>query len=383
MDGSSCNADKAAIAVPREAWDDGVMKTAGLLRRIWCFSSAFVLLPACSGWVRTDEHEDAAAASTGSGGPAPGDAGAGDADAQAACAKDCGGGSCEQGVCAPVVLAAIEDLGCPVLDGAYVYVADPGGARILRVAKAKGGAEPEVIASDAGEPRWMTVRDGFAYWTSQPLGVFRVPLSGGQPSLLAASNVYVGPLAADKNNVYVSDSQAFGAILSVPIEGGALLPLVSFVWIPVGLAVDEQAVYFGASDPSQETLHRFGLSDQQDTVLAKAGGSPYFIDIDETHVYWTTHAASGRVFRVPKTGGEPSQIAGIFDQPCGFALWGAHIYFTVAGLAADQSGFIARVPKAGGPVETLISGRHQPVCIAADDTALYWVERHGLIKWVR
>jgi hypothetical protein len=64
-----------------------------------------------------------------------------------------------------------------------------------------------------------------------------------------------------------------------------------------------------------------------------------------------------------------AEVASPLQSPQDLALDSTHVYWTTLG------GQIQRVPKAGGPVETLVDGQDSPGQIAVDSGSVYWIDQ--------
>jgi hypothetical protein len=103
-------------------------------------------------------------------------------------------------------------------------------------------------------------------------------------------------------------------------------------------------------------------------VLAEKLPGPTSIDVDATHVYFS---GSDLVARIPKTGGPVETITKL-DGHYGWRikLHGKHAYVSIQ---ENNSVVISRVPRSGGPLERLANLHTQPAGFAITDDALYVV----------
>jgi hypothetical protein len=119
-------------------------------------------------------------------------------------------------------------------------------------------------------------------------------------------------------------------------------------------------------------------------TLPKAGGTPLLIAasdapegiaVDDTSVYWA-ETGTGAVMQAPKQGGPPQQLAA--PDAWDVALDDAFVYWT------DQGSSVGRVPKGGGPQETLVklSAGVSTVMLAVDDTRVYFSVQLGSAGFV-
>lgn len=289
------------------------------------------------------------------------------------CGRSCQGGACVDGACQRTILAAGIDPGCPALDEENVYVTDTASGAVLRVPKDPG--EPVVLASEGGSPFWLAVQDGWVYWTTPP-GLWRVPTSGGDSEVLAVSNRPLGSIAVDPQRAYVADNQAFGSILAAPIGGGDFETLVPFTALPTGLVVDGDTLYWAEGSSVLGQVMKLDFADMTPTVLAQDQQSALIVALDESHVYWNTFMGGGAISRVPRGGGPIETVAGGLAFPSGVAVAGDRVYLTTLGDLEPGvgAGTLSRAPRAGGAPETVLGGRDQPFCAVLDDKAIYWAE---------
>jgi hypothetical protein len=136
---------------------------------------------------------------------------------------------------------------------------------------------------------------------------------------------------------------------------------------------DAEAVYFGES--LQNTDGSFGMIrwDRRTSSSSTVAEFPYVMRVtaDREHVY----TAGIDIMRTPVSGGEPQTLhARAPDDAAisGMVLHGDYLYFS-------EQLAVKRMPKAGGPVETLASrelpGAYRSLRAAGDK--LYWLDDHG------
>jgi hypothetical protein len=142
----------------------------------------------------------------------------------------------------------------------------------------------------------------------------------------------------------------------MPLAGGAPVDLAKGI-DPRLVALDGDTLWFDGS-----RMPKDGGKAQPSGVTAPA----FAFAFDDESVYFTTGKApnepskpgkNGRVLRMPKKGGAPTVLAtGLPDEPAGLALDGTHVYVSATAWGSAelaQAGVLARVPKAGGPLEVL------------------------------
>jgi hypothetical protein len=97
-------------------------------------------------------------------------------------------------------------------------------------------------------------------------------------------------------------------VMSVPIAGGAPIPLASGQNSPRGIAVDATSLYWtnegtGKDGYMDGAIVKLPVTGGTTTTLASAQHSPSQITVDATSVYWTnngTAANDGAVMKIVK-----------------------------------------------------------------------------------
>jgi hypothetical protein len=196
------------------------------------------------------------------------------------------------------------------VDASSVYFGGVEGA--FSVPRSGGAAMPLWSTNDSTSPLWMALADGFLFFTTVGKSggaILRVPVGGGAAELLADGAGPSGGLALYAGNVYfASDS----TLRHSPDSGGAseLLSASAFTSSPgwILLAVDASGVY-ATSYESDDVRSSWGrvswtsLDGRTTEVIAHHQG--YSIGppvLDSTTVYWATCCGpgGGTVMRAPK-----------------------------------------------------------------------------------
>jgi hypothetical protein len=269
-----------------------------------------------------------------------------------ACGHDCGGGDCQEGLCA----AELFNLGDPDLDcsdfctlpmvrgfdvddtAAYFTLDSMGGPKLVRVER--DGSPTSVIASAASGPLWEALhlrnaevlfeeREGSA---TRVLGVAK---AGGTPSPMAD-----GALAAVRGNTRLSGYDACGRIASRPIEPAAIAevfpgPGGCNYGLPITVGFDD-AGDFGYITSYTGVVNRVGLrapnvsTTLTDPVPAFTFGNYYYYNsvsfrvttdsllwiqgADCTHQGYYFTCASSELWTLPLAGGAPVRVAELPGQ---------------------------------------------------------------------
>ncbi|MFO0576006.1 MAG: hypothetical protein U1A78_18555 [Polyangia bacterium] len=151
---------------------------------------------------------------------------------------------------------------------------------------------------------------------------------------------------------------------------------------PGPLATDGEYVYYmtgGFQRAPDNAIRRVPVTGGPSEILARGDFVPSGgIACDGSHVYWT-NANQPSVMRVAKTGGPPQVVLRELPQgPRELTIDGTHVY--VATFRRDTPGFIVRAPKAGGPTQTLISGRDAIHGLTLDEGWLYFVGGQEILR---
>jgi hypothetical protein len=142
-------------------------------------------------------------------------------------------------------------------------------------------------------PRSAVVDASNVYFIGEDEGalgtLYRVPRSGGTPTALASgvgNGTAFGPLATDGASVFYLKG---GAIMRIPVGGGAettFAPAVDFV---ADMTVHEGALYWACY--SCGTIVKQPIDQGPAVILASNQASPSCIAVDDSFVYWGTDSA--------------------------------------------------------------------------------------------
>lgn len=125
------------------------------------------------------------------------------------------------------------------LDADSVYWASSVG--VMRVPKTN--ANPVTLAATTSATA-VAVDATDVYWIdSSAAAIFRVPISGGTPTMVVSSPPNLAALAVDGINVYWTSYSA-GTVSKVPVDGGPVVTLASAQSFPTNIAVDSTSVYW-------------------------------------------------------------------------------------------------------------------------------------------
>ncbi len=172
------------------------------------------------------------------------------------------------------------------------------------------------VAVDA---RWV-------YFTADN-GLWKVPLAGGDPTLLVPfqTGVYGGgeEIALSATDVYWADDSS---VRKAPLDGGPVTvvdqgTIGSGAFEYSAVTTDATDVYWEGNGQIRSALL---TGDGAPFTIALTPGGATHIAVDATDVYWTT--GSG-VFKAPRTGGPTSVVSGAAANAV--ALTCGRVYWTV------------------------------------------------------
>jgi hypothetical protein len=168
------------------------------------------------------------------------------------------------------------------------------------------------------------------YWVDWNRDLQTAPLAGGTSETFVAGPVG-GQLFIGGQFLFLVSGDGAS---DVPLDGGTredLLPALPEE--AVSATADSQGAYM-ATEGSGDSSTCDGeivaaLLEGGSAILATNQCWPTAIGVDDTTVYWSTRGAIGQagpaIFAVPKTGGEPKQLASV--QGFSLAPSGSYLYF--------------------------------------------------------
>jgi hypothetical protein len=287
------------------------------------------------------------------------------------CGHDCGTATCTNGVCETSVLASAQvDAYAIAVDEQNVYWTVEGTGKDGAVMKLAltGNAQPVALATGLYYPATLTVDATRVYFATAD-GIYSVPIAGGaSPTALTSIDGSATGIAVDKSNVYVSitpfSPMDTGAVVSVPIGGGALTALAG-VDQPRGVATSGQSVYFA------DTTDVFSVaSGGGKTKTIEPQQYAYAIAADGAHTYWTSGLEMGAVMQAGLSGGVPLTLVNNQFYPNAVTVDSSNVYFTVG---KGGGGTVVKVPIGGGAPVTLATAQAYPTSVAVNSTRVFWV----------
>jgi hypothetical protein len=320
------------------------------------------------------------------------------------CGHGCLGGACVAAQCQPVTLfTGGGSLQGVVVDSTSVYFGDLGTSanhytdglvrRMPLTGEGDGGANVTPMGS-ATEAAVIALDPTYLYWTSNAT-IYRTPVGGTTPQVLASGGNYCFGAALDSTYLYCTDG-VFNVVTRVPLtgipDGGPAPVIVPANVIPgtSGIAVNANALFIagvgttqnGEADGVVVTAGLDGTGLHPFAIAQYAAGN---VALDSTDVYWTRASPApqhpGGVFAGPLTGlpdaSAPAQIAPSVGGAINLAVDGAFVYWT------DSYDVLASPRTGGGSPLTLGStSTGQVAGLAFDASAVYWVTSDGTVMRV-
>ncbi len=294
----------------------------------------------------------------------------------------------------PIELASNQGLPVGItVDANSVYWTPMFDEVLLKVGK-NGGAITELVGNDmkfmsTWQVESMTNDGAYLYWNTVALGnggIWRMPLSGGVPVKLTDAGIeatdFPQTLGVHGGILYwagfSTDINKKKMIFSIPVGGGTVTehPLLDSLGYISAIAPDATGVYF--------TVYQSGSSDGYVGYLPAGGGGakkltaaslPVGLAVDETYVYFgdalpfMAPPDSAALRRVPKAGGPVETLVPGLSGVGSVVLDDVNVYFAAGGPCGAT---IRSMPKAGGPVVVLANQQKGPLGLAADAGFLYW-----------
>jgi len=118
-----------------------------------------------------------------------------------------------------------------------------------------------------------------------------------------------------------------------------------------------------------------GVCSQDLEVVSVSPAKINAVDIDATHVYWSTTGATGPfyIYRAPKAGGPAELLTTTAGQAYPIVVVGSYVVFHDSSTHA-----INRIPKTGGSISTITSPGYALWDIATDGTNIFWTDADGI-----
>jgi hypothetical protein len=255
------------------------------------------------------------------------------------------------------------------------------------VAMPKSSSKRRVLARLDG-PVWGMALAGGALWLSTSLAapdkakrgaLMRLSLPHGTPDVIADGFAAPRAVASDGQWVFVVDVDSSAAELlpesaieRIPVGGGQPTVMARCRGEVAALAVDEERVYW--ADRFDGTIMAAAKAGGGAQVLAGERGLPGEIVVDESAIYWVEEQSES-LWSMPKAGGLPRRLAQDFAGLVSLTADARSIGWMNA-TAVDGAFHVLTVPKTGGDPRGVTLGVDAIGAIASDGTGMYW-ERDG------
>ncbi len=242
----------------------------------------------------------------------------------------------------------------------------------------KTGGAIDLIAESDGYAGSLAVGDDALFWAGEH-GLFRVPPSGGESTLLATPGIPLGAITLGGGDLYFVDRQAFGSIRAVPAGGGDVRTVIAYASLANDVAFvpgikNWDTLLWVSTDSGPGELHALVLDGAGvPTTMLGSMDTPGAI-LPRPEGTYVTEPFAGTVSRVTPTGiGE--FLVGTVELPLGLAVDDTFLYVSEAGELDAPTGRILRMGRfeATG-IEVIAQGLHRPSAIVADEEGIYWLE---------
>lgn len=227
------------------------------------------------------------------------------------------------------------------------------------------------LATDQGNPASIALDASNVYWPAAG-AVMTLPLDGGTPIAVVSGLNFPSRIAVDATNVYFVDYRTTTidfsdcVVAMAPLDGSAPPTILATrqYFFDMRLAQDTTSIYWttNSADFAHGTVVKASKASGAVTNLATGQWAPRSIAVDGTRVFWESNY---QIMSVPVEGGTPTMVTG--GSASATALDASNLYFM-------SGGTLTKVPLDGGaPVEVVsIDGFPSAGAIAVDDTSAYW-----------
>ena len=284
----------------------------------------------------------------------------------------------------PVSLGPVSDARHLASDGAFIYWTEFSPGLLRRISR--DGGEPETLATGLSSPSHIALNDTHVY-VSTVDGVRRVPkATGAVESVADVTNGSTG-LALDDQFVYFAATEQ-SALMRAPLEGGAPTTLADVPGPSSVALVGDQLCWGGGYTEPNSQVGRIPKAGGVNTTLLGTIGYVATLhadaDADGARLYFRDRQGGGtvsqaRILSLPVEGGEPRVLADAQPKVSGTTIDAVNVYW----VGGDNRDVIYAAPKSGGPVRTLAEGQTGAIFLAQDGQALYWATQTSLMKLAR
>jgi hypothetical protein len=254
------------------------------------------------------------------------------------------------------MLTALFDGGAPREPAHDLLVA---GAEELYLARANDGTIVAVPKTGAGIPRKVAQLPGVARGMALAEGALWVSTTRDT--------------AADGGHV-----AAGGAVLRVPLAGGAPSVVADGLASPHAIASDGRAVFVvdvDAREPGllrSSVIERIPASGGKPAAIGRCEGEVTALALDDASVYWAD-PFDGTIVAAPKAGGDRRSLAVERGLPEELTLHGGALYWV-----ERRSETVWTMPAAGGTPRPIVQDFAGFANLVVDDRGVWWVSEAPL-----
>jgi hypothetical protein len=246
------------------------------------------------------------------------------------------------------------------------------------------GGEPTVVASEQYVPSALALGDSDVFWFDElTRWIMKAPKTGGAPTQVAASSSVYRLIVKDDSVFWLGHGDDGPGVFTAPVDGGAAVKLAAVLGTPGAMALDETHLYWSDFDLAGSRVVKVPIHGGEPAVLYSMQATAQFVDlaVGPSGVYWNGAYGEGsnengfadiKLLRIPLSGGEPvtlAEEAGI-DR---LALNSTHLYWTI-GFADGSEGAVRRLALDSGIVTTVASGELGVSELAVDDADVCWLD---------
>lgn len=275
------------------------------------------------------------------------------------------------------------------VDGDYVYWVGTG---LNRIKKTGGTVEPIVVTGADSQIESVDVFNDYAYftpWLDADERVWRVPISGGNATLIAqtvGSSNSGKDLVVDGTNAFWLESSGSGAVGKVDVEGGNAQKIANDLSGTTGIDTAAGEVFW--SNWVDGKIKQVSASGGAIMTLAEDQSYPWAVRIQYPNLYWVNRGTSAN--DTPGTTGSIMVIEAPVPTPVPLVenLTGPHaldvdpldvadgfVYFT-----NYFDGNVAKVPRTGGAMTVVATNQTHPTRIVVDATHVYWIDETRVLR---
>jgi len=286
-----------------------------------------------------------------------------------------------------LALAALTD-GASAAPAGDVLVAGRQGAFLARasdrtvLALPQSGGEPRTLAHLDAPARAMALA-GDALWLTAREQIVKIPLHGGEPSVLACGIGRPRAIAADARWVFVVYTEPTlrgltraSTVVRVDAATGETLVLGRSAGEVTNVAIDDASVYW--ADRLEGSIVAAPKQGGQPRTLATERGLPGSIAVTGDALAWV-EKRSESIWTMPKTGGAPRQLVQDFAGFANVVFDGADVCWS--NEAAVDGAFRVLCAREG-EAKALTAAVPSIEALASDGTGLLW-EHGGQVERVR